>query len=131
MSLLNPKINWTPTEFYNPEDLNRVENNINETYQALLFFNENLKIEPTVSSRNYLTIEFAESLNRIERNIEYLKGQFFTPVSWQETKTNWKAGDKFSYLDAIRLEKNIVLLYELIGKAKESIKYCGTFYCGQ
>ena len=65
------KIDWGPDDYYNAEDFNRVENN---TLEVVKLINEllgsDIKLEPVVTNRNYSSIEFPDSLNRIERNIE-------------------------------------------------------------
>ncbi|WP_346867134.1 hypothetical protein [Clostridium sp. UBA1353] len=128
--LITPKTDWTMYDVYNIEDLNRVEANIQKTIQELQWLCNTAAIGETKVDRTYLDLEFATSLNRIESNIQALKQQFYTPMGWIPTKTNWKALDNFSYVDANRLEINIKLLYDMIQAAKESIQYCGTIACG-
>ncbi len=131
MPWLNPKTDWKETDFLNFEDMNRVENNTGVVKELIVFLEGNFNLEQLKTDRDMITIEFADSLNRIERNIEKLKNNFYKPLYWEDCKTNWQAGDKFDYTDANRLEKNIKLLYDLAKSTADNIKYCGTFSCGE
>lgn len=125
-----PKLNWTEDDYYNPEDLNRVENNTLEVAQLIQqLIGTNVNLESTVTNRDYSSIEFADSLNRVERNLEKLSVLNLNGL--KTLKTNWQAGDSFSYKDAIRLENNLFVLYEVLSKNTVNINYCGTFSCGE
>lgn len=125
-----PKLNWTSDDFYNPEDLNRVENNTLEVAQLIQqLIGSNVNLEPTEVNRNYSSIEFADGLNRVERNLERLSVLNLSGL--QQLKTTWIAGDPFSYRDAIRLENNLYLLYSVLSKNTTNVSYCGIFNCGE
>lgn len=131
MPWIEPKTNWNDRDYYNFDDLNRVE--INSEYVATLlteYRGEPVTI-PVVTNRDMTKIEFFDSLNRIEGNIQTLADLFFEPVGWIEPKTNWQSGQPFDWRDANRLERNLALLHDLLLKAFESYKYCGTFYAGE
>lgn len=131
MDWITPKIDWNGNDFFNFEDTNRIENNAGVVKDLIAFLEGNFNLEQLKTDRNMISIEFADSLNRIERTIEKLKNEFYAPIGWQECKTNWKAGDSFSYIDANRLEKNLKILYELAKCTTDNLKYCGTFSCGE
>lgn len=126
------KTNWSSADYYNPEDLNRVEEAIKETAQLIKdLLGIDVGLEPTVTNRDYSRIEYAEDLNRIERNIEKL---FVLDIQGLiGMKTNWGAvePESFSYVDANRLEHNLSLLYPIFDKNSRNINYCGTFACGE
>lgn len=127
---LAPKLDWTKDDFYNPEDLNRVENNTVEVAKLIQqLMGINISLEGTVTNRDYSTIEFADSLNRVERNLEKLS--VLNLPGLQYLKTTWQTGESFSYKDAIRLENNLEILYDILNKNINNIKYCGSFSCGQ
>ena len=123
------KIDWGPDDYYNAEDFNRVENN---TLEVVKLINEllgsDIKLEPVVTNRNYSSIEFPDSLNRIERNIE--KDSSLNLNGIVPMKTTWKVGDSFSYRDANRLENNLYIIYSLLIKNIGNVPYCGIFNCG-
>lgn len=132
MNWITPKIDWNgDTDYYNFGDMNRVENNTGVIKELVAFLQGNFNLDNLKTSRNMISIDFEEDLNRIESNIDTLKNNFYEPLGWEESKTNWKAGDPFSYIDANRLEKNLKLLYELAKGTTENLKYCGTFSCGE
>jgi hypothetical protein len=127
---LSTKIDWNANDYFNPEELNRIEENIVETLDLLKFMNDNATIGSVVDDRDYTSIDYVASYNRIENNIKKLKDYFYEPLGWIPPKINWVAHEGFSYIDANRMEIDIKLLYELIQKAKANVQFCGMFYCG-
>src|SRR5690606_32351874 len=99
---IEPKTDWSADDYYNFNDLDRVENNVLYIYDLIQTY---IEIPPLVveKSRTMRRIEFADSLNRIEQNIAIL-GQRYAPFGWITPKTNWVANDKFDFNDAARLE---------------------------
>lgn len=127
---LAPKLNWTEDNYYNAEDLNRVETNTLEVAQLIeQLIGVNVNLESTVTNRDYSSIEFADSLNRVERNLEKLSVLDLDGL--RQLKTNWQVGDSFSYKDAVRLENNLSILYNVLSKNITNINYCGVFNCGE
>ncbi|WP_185903729.1 hypothetical protein [Hathewaya massiliensis] len=127
---IQPKTDWTPTNYYNPEDLNRVENNTLEVKNLLeQLLKQTVSLESTITNRTYASIEFASSLSRIERNIDKL-GFYYKPPGWQNT-LSWVVGHSFNYVDANRLEINLKLLYEFLIPNVKYERYCGNFTCGE
>lgn len=125
-----PKLNWTEDDYYNAEDLNRVEMNTNEV--ALLIkqlIGLDVGLEELVTDRDYKRIEFADSLNRIERNLERLSVLNLPGI--RQLKTNWQTLDPFDYRDATRLETNLSILYGILIKNTTTVNYTGMFYCGE
>ncbi|MBU3226812.1 hypothetical protein [Clostridium algidicarnis] len=127
---LTPKLDWTEENYYNAEDLNRVENNTLEVAQLIQkLMGIKVNLEGIITNRDYSTIEFADSLNRVERNLQKLS--VLNLDGLKSLKTNWQAGDSFNYKDAIRLENNLSILYGILSKNIININYCGTFNCGE
>lgn len=129
MEWIVPKIDWESKDFYNYEDLNRVENNIQViSYLINTYITDvNLKLE----IHNIKSFPFPDILNRIENNINILKVMFHTPLIWEENKTNWRYGDGFSYKDAHRLENNLLHLYLLLKNTIDTFAFCGPLNCGE
>lgn len=129
MNFITPKT-FTKDDYYNFEDLNRVENNteVITTLLNLYFKQTNIVINKL---RDMRTIEFSDSLNRVEGNMDVLKNNFYTPLQWEKPKTNWEAEDSFSYEDANRLEKNLLALFNLINGNIDNFQYCGAYICGE
>lgn len=129
MMYLTPKLDWTEDDYYNPDDLNRVENNTIEVAELVKqMLGIDATLEPQVTDRDYTSIEFADSLNRIERNIDKLN--CLNLESWKPNKTTWQAGDPFDYKDALRLENNLAILHDILSKNVNAVHYCGSFNCG-
>ena len=127
---VEPKTDWTKDDFYNFEDLDAVE--INTEFIAALLSDLGVTVNlSTVKNRTMYSFEYFDSLNRIESNIKTLADNFYVPTGWITPKTNWQSGHRFDYRDANRLEKNLLLLYTLLMNVFESLKYCGTFTCGE
>lgn len=128
---IDPKVDWTSQDYYNFWDLDRVEYDTKYIAAVLSDFRAVPITLNTVTGRTMRRIEFYDSLNRIEQNIQTLADNFFEPVGWETPKTNWISGGRFDWRDATRLEKNLLLLHDLVLKAIDSLKYCGTFYAGE
>lgn len=126
-----PKTNWTKDDYYNFGDLDRVEGNSSYLADLLTSYRGQAVTIITITARDIKRIEFYDSLNRVEENIQTLADSFYIPIGWIAMKTNWKSGESFTYIDAKRLEINLQLLYELLINAIDSMKYCGTFTCGE
>ncbi|GKV55966.1 hypothetical protein NCCP2222_19130 [Sporosarcina sp. NCCP-2222] len=126
---IEPKLDWTRDDYYNFDDLNRVENNAEVVTGLVGYF---IPLPPLVSvkDRNMKRIEFADSLNRIESNQDILR-QRYTPIGWLPNKMEWEPNTPFSFSDAIRLEHNLYLLYKHYKGNTETVPICGAFICGE
>lgn len=125
------KTNWTSADFYNFEDLNRVEAMTKLTNDKLLeFYGENLALTHNYA-RTELSIEFADSLNRIENNIAQIRVACGQPNSTIEPKIDWTYNTPFTFADANRLENNLYHLYQYLDLNLANIPYCGEFTVGQ
>ncbi|MCJ8008125.1 hypothetical protein ACFFF5_17770 [Lederbergia wuyishanensis] len=124
-----PKLDWTKDDFYNFDDLNRVENNT-KVIAGLISYFESLPEIIVITNRDIKYIEFADSLNRIESNQEILR-QHYTPPDWISNKLDWKANDPFDYNDAARLDKNLSLLHFYYRGNVDNFRYCGMYTCGE
>ena len=106
-----------------------MESNTQVVVELVKLFNKtpDLEIE---ANRDMSSIEFAESLNRIENNIKILGERRILP-GWISPKMDWEHNQKFSYVDANRLEKNLKLLYEYYKGNSSLFQYCGAYTCGE
>ncbi|MCF0149598.1 MAG: hypothetical protein HUJ77_14530 [Clostridium sp.] len=128
--LIPCKTNWSKDDYYNYDDLNRVECNINYIADTIATFRDRSILQGVKVDRNNTSIEFSESLNRIESNIQSICDSFHTPVGFLGTKTDWRSGQYFDYKEANRLEDNIEKIYKLVVSTINAFKYCGAFTCG-
>lgn len=129
MAWIPPKLDWQPTDYYNFEDLNRVENNTSVITELIAVFDTPPAVV-TIDNRNISRIEFADSLNRIEGNINAL-AQRYKPSGWINNKIDWVANTPFNYQDAMRLEKNLALLHFYYQGNIDNFRHCGAYICGE
>jgi hypothetical protein len=126
------KTNWLPSDYYNFEDLNRVEVATQVVRDRVAMFRGQLvPLDTPKTNRDITRIEYAEDLNRIERNIYRLVLTFPPKMNFRESKTDWKYNDPFDFSDAIRLEKNLYDMYYNIENNISNIPYCGTLIAGE
>ena len=132
MAWQTPKTNWNSDDYYNFGDLNRVEGNSDAVADVIDYYSG---VKPTltglVTNRDNTRFEYYDDLNRIENNVIVLKTASYEPPGWITPVTDWASGDPFDYVDANRLEVNLLALYTLVCNIRDYIPYCGTFACGQ
>ncbi|ATP40693.1 hypothetical protein CSE16_11895 [Solibacillus sp. R5-41] len=126
---ITPKLDWKSSDFYNFQDLNRVENNTEVIAELIRYFIL-LPSMLTITNRDMKRIEFADSLNRLESNQNILR-QRYTPMGWLQNKLDWVSNNPFTFNDAQRLEHNLNLLYQHYKGNTELVPICGAFTCGE
>lgn len=132
MAWVPPKTDWASEDFFNFDDMNRVESNTGYLKELIEFLQGAFTIEEIKINRDMLSFDFDNNLNRIERNIDRLRQEFYAPIGWEVPRTDWEGGiSKFSFNDANRLEKNLKVLYDFAMSTVDSLQYCGTFSCGE
>ena len=129
MPWINPKLNWTKDDYYNFQDLNRVENNTGVIRELQAIMDSDIPLV-TVINRDMKSIDFYDSWNRVENNINLL-GQRYIPVGWIVPKTDWVENTKFDYNDARRMELDLNLLYMHYQGNVDRLRYSGIHSCGE
>ncbi len=128
--LIQSKLDWTQWDYYNAEDLIRVEANtqfVAEYLESMGYIADLQQVKTDWTMFGFPTIA---EINRVESNIDVLKECFYAPEGWQDRKI-WIKGKKFNYEDALRYEKNLHLLTQMINLIKDATVYSGTFNLGQ
>lgn len=129
--MIPSKTNWTSNDYYNAEDLNRVEANTQFVAEYLESIDYPVQLEEINTSRYIESIDFISDINRVENNIEALRSKMdITPPGYGPKKI-WTNRMGFNYEDANRYERNLELLYKWAQLIYESYKYCGEFTCGE
>lgn len=131
--LQNLKTDWTADDYYNHDDLNRVEMNMWELRDAINQRN-GVNISMTFNTgRTRSSIEFPTSLIRIEVNQNILYGYLPYFSNFIPSKIDWDYGDqKFDFNDANRLEKNVFTMYLFVAGNKDNTgRYCGKVIAGE
>lgn len=125
------KRDWTSSDYYNYTDLNRVENSTIAVKNMIASFRDIIvALGPVTTNRTQSTIEFADSLNRIESNITLLKNSFPDPSMFQDSKT-WTYNMPFDFSDANRFEQSLYDMYSYLELNASTIPYCGQYTAGQ
>jgi len=127
---LQAKTNWSPTDYYNFDDLNRVELMTEIVKEKVEEFRNKTITASFVSNRTKDSIEFAVSLRRIEKNILFLGNELLTPTGFITPRTDWDYNQSFSFEDANRLEKNLVILNNYVTGNVSARLYCGQYIVG-
>jgi hypothetical protein len=127
---LTPKTNWVSTDYYNANDINRVENNIGMVRQMLVAIGYNISAMTINTSRVNSNYDLVSSINRIENNLNNLRLEFVTPTNWLPLIT-WTIDTKLTHNDANRWESNIKSLYDLATAVPQSFRHAGTFNSAQ
>lgn len=87
-------------------------------------------IDNIIKSRDISSVDKLSSINRIEQNIETIRTNFITPPGYLGTRV-WTVSSLFDFNDAIRLESDVNLLYNMGILVFNSFIYCGTFNAGE
>lgn len=124
------KFDWTKYDYYNAEDLVRVESNTQFIADELTKLSYIPNIDVIKTDWDEEKLPYRNEIKRVERNIDALKECFYTPIGWQNIK-DWDVEKKFNYLDAIRFEQNLHALLTTLENLKANMKYSGTFASGQ
>lgn len=123
------KENWQASDFFNYQDLNRIESNLVEVENTLRSIHYRIPTLISRYDRDITSVDYISSINRIEYNLDTIQTNFVTPIGWREKK-DWEVGDGFSFDDVNRIESNILKLKDLSHLAAKNFKYCGTMTCG-
>jgi hypothetical protein len=121
---------WEPNDNYSHGALNCVESDTQSHAEYLAGAGYPVELEPIKTDRSIDGYEFADSLSRVERNIDALAQAFFAPPGYQQPK-EWAPNMRHIYIDANRLENNLELIYIWAILTARSFKHCGTFACGE
>lgn len=125
------KIDWTKDDYYNFEDVNKVENNTIAIKDLTETLRGEFNIETIDIDRDMKSIPFADVINKVEGNINTLGSKLYKPKGWINPVLDWKYNKPFSHDDANRLEQNLLLLYNYAKGNIDKIPYCGMVYIGE
>jgi hypothetical protein len=111
------RADWTKDDFYNYDDLNRVETNTSLLKNRLNVIGYNPNINLIVTNRDNKAFTYYDDLNRVESNILALRNVIYQPTGWLNPivyrQDNFD-GRRFDFNDANRLEINLELLRIMI-----------------
>lgn len=125
MAWTEPVTNWTAQRYFNDSDFNRIEENTAAIAALLATCGYTVSLT-TITSRDYSTLDFYDSLNRIEGNILALYNVYaVAPPGWIPPKTTWTYDEPFSYTDTNRTEGNELALYTMLNGIIQEYSVCG------
>ena len=126
MAWITPKTVWDTADYYNYEDLNRVEENTQYVNDLLVSIGYSPTVTGIDTTRTNASLVYYDDLNRIETNIKNLADASYEPLTWETPKTTWVSViDAFDYSDANRLENNLLNLKNMIDGIVSNVLYCG------
>jgi hypothetical protein len=129
---ITPKTDWAVSDYYNYADLNRVENNTDYLADYIATFAAHPSLTSIKTDWAKTDLVFKAVLNKVENNIAALRSTLAaTPTGWITLVTDWESLDKFDYIDANRLETDLVLLKQMAENITAALLNCGNFICGE
>ena len=126
---INVKEDWTIDHSAAFSDFDRLETNMQTLRSMLVAIQYAIPGMSFTTTRDQTFIDFLNSINRIESNLEGIRTNFVTPPGYPGSKT-WAVGRGFDFNDMNRLETDIRLLFQYAGLVYDSLVYCGTINCG-
>lgn len=129
MAWLTPKTDWTDADRYNFEDINRVESNTEHIKNFLSAMYYAFPMMSFVTNRTQASFDYVSSINRLETNLQTIWQAFILSEEW--TLFFWTEDTPFDAETANRWEQELERMYQYAQSVFESIRYCGTFACGQ
>lgn len=131
MAWQNPKTDWNSDDYFNIEELSRIESNTLEVYLLTKVLRGEFTLEDINTSHDMKTIPFDNLLNKIERNLNSLGEKLYKPKNWNDLKANWIYNTTFNYQDINKWERNLLLLYNYAKGNIDKIPHCGMIYVGE
>ena len=126
MAWITPITNWTSQNYFNYADWNRIENNCAVLATLLQTCGYNVVLTTITNRVDGSTLDFYDSLNRIEGNILALYNCFSSPpAGWVAPKTAWSYDQAFSFSDTNRIEGNELALYNQTNGIIQEYIVCG------
>lgn len=126
MPWITAKTDWTAADYYNFDDINRVENNTEYVRSELLVIGYVSPSMTFIKDRTDKSYDLVSSINRIEANLQTLVNNFVEPPGWLPSIT-WTQDTKFNAYHANRWENNLSLIHEYAALTEQAFRYAGTF----
>jgi hypothetical protein len=120
---------WLPSDYVSFTDFNRLEGNVQVVAEYLTMIQYEMPDRTDVMERTQSSMEYLNSINRLEHNIDGIRGSFVTPIDYPGMR-EWSLGMGFTHTDMNRLETNLAMLYQYAQLVPPSFQYCGDLVCG-
>ena len=115
---ITPKTDWTPEDYINVEDWNRIVSNLNYLKRSANELYGNIPWKTLTDIKAYNDFPNAEEWNNVAENLESLNQNAFALEIGQRTLF-YENGPMVDYVELNRIE-SAILQYELILKAQKN-----------
>lgn len=117
-----PKTDWSPKDFFNIEDYNRIKGNLNEIRSQALILWPDFDFEDMGNDKTYQDYGFyADEINRFEANVDHIRTGTF-PFAVGERQTFYDNQPFIGWQELNRIEEACRLMYSNIQSRIEGRK---------
>lgn len=110
MSLVDPKTDWKPSDYFNATDYNRIIGNLRELKTLALKVYADFVSCDLGANKDYTSLLYAEEVNNIEDYLETIKENTF-PFPIGDKKVYVPNGKTIDYNELNRIESATIKLY--------------------
>lgn len=122
MAWITPKTNWVATDYFNPEDYNRITGNIQYIKQKAIELWGNFQTPALSPDKNYASMIYASEMNNIENAVVNINANTYD-FNLGESKTYAANNNSatLNYTDLNRIESAILRLKKTLDAQLECI----------
>lgn len=120
MAWIEPKTDWTSSDYFNAVDYNRIIGNIKYLQDFAKELFSLINSTSLGEEKTYLSMIYAREMNNIETAIEKLNQETYN-LNIEERKTYKANGSTPLWSDFNRIESAILLLYKTLNAHKNAL----------
>lgn len=113
MEWQQPKTDWQENNYFNPEDYNRIKNNLIIIRQLAVEAWSYFEIEEMGEDKTYSDYYYADEINRFEDNIEKIR-EHTLPFQTGDRQVFYENQPFIDWKELNRIEKACLLIYQNI-----------------
>lgn len=117
---IEPKTNWTESDYFNPSDYNRIIGNIKHLQSMAKEFYKNISSAQLGEEKTYQSLIYAREMNDIENAIESINNQTYG-LNIGEKKEYFPNKSTPLWSEFNRIENAIFTIYKTINSQKDAI----------
>lgn len=122
---------FTATDKYNPEEINRVGENLQYLVDLLASYTLTVTLPYTLKTDfAYTDFPYISKINELKANVNAVKNSYFTVIAPALVESAARV-QAFDYVEANKFELNLQAIYETANDVIQAFMICGTFNCGQ
>lgn len=121
MAWIEPKTDWKSSDYFNPEDFNRITGNIMHIKELADSLYLRLSNIGGFDTKDYTSLIYADEFNGIENSIYTLNDETYK-LKIGTKKTYYVNKATPTWEDFNRIENGILLLYKMMMAQKEALK---------